>query len=155
MEIERAIEILDPNHREQYDGIEEVNEACRMGMDALKKELDAEDIITEAQREMTIYENAAEKLGRMGVIKAAASACEYLSDFLWSVSNGKTPEPAAGTGDRVVFDIAQKNARAGAEVALNMLSVVFDDCADAECEHLQELEEWIKGKRTLLDFQIE
>lgn len=37
MTIERAIEILDPNHREHYDDIETVNEACRMGMEALEK----------------------------------------------------------------------------------------------------------------------
>ena len=36
MKIERAIEILDPEHREHYDGLEEVNEACRMGMEALR-----------------------------------------------------------------------------------------------------------------------
>lgn len=36
MKIERAIEILDPEHRECYDGMDEVNEACRMGMEALK-----------------------------------------------------------------------------------------------------------------------
>ena len=38
MEIERAIEILNPEHREHYDSIETVNEACRMGMRALGKE---------------------------------------------------------------------------------------------------------------------
>lgn len=32
MTIDRAIEILDPEHRENYDGMDEVNEACRMGM---------------------------------------------------------------------------------------------------------------------------
>lgn len=37
MTIERAIEILDPEHRECYDGMDEVNEACRMGMEALKR----------------------------------------------------------------------------------------------------------------------
>ena len=37
MKIERAIEILDPEHREWYESIEPVNEACRMGMEALKK----------------------------------------------------------------------------------------------------------------------
>lgn len=36
MKIERAIEILDPEHRENYDGMDEVNEACRMGMEALE-----------------------------------------------------------------------------------------------------------------------
>ena len=34
---ERAIEILDPEHREHYESIEPVNEACRMGMDALRQ----------------------------------------------------------------------------------------------------------------------
>lgn len=37
MTIERAIEILDPEHREHYDSIETVNEACLLGIDALKK----------------------------------------------------------------------------------------------------------------------
>lgn len=36
MEIDRAIEILNPEHREHYDSIETVNEACRMGMAALE-----------------------------------------------------------------------------------------------------------------------
>ena len=38
---ERAMEILNPGHREHYDelpdGMEQVNEACRMGMDAIRK----------------------------------------------------------------------------------------------------------------------
>lgn len=34
---ERAIEILDPEHREHYDSIETVNEACRIGMRAIKE----------------------------------------------------------------------------------------------------------------------
>lgn len=37
MTIDRAIEILDPEHRENYDGMDEVNEACRMGMVALER----------------------------------------------------------------------------------------------------------------------
>ena len=37
MKIERAIEILDPEHREHYESIEPVMEACRMGMEALKR----------------------------------------------------------------------------------------------------------------------
>lgn len=36
MKIERAIEILDPEHREKYESMEPVNEACRMGMVALQ-----------------------------------------------------------------------------------------------------------------------
>lgn len=34
--VERAMQILDPTHREHYESIEPVNEACKMGMDALK-----------------------------------------------------------------------------------------------------------------------
>lgn len=37
MEIERAVEILDPEHREHYESIEPVNTACRMGMEALAR----------------------------------------------------------------------------------------------------------------------
>lgn len=32
----RAIEILDPEHMEHYENIEIVNEACRMGAEALE-----------------------------------------------------------------------------------------------------------------------
>lgn len=43
MTIERAIQILDPEHREHYDSIETVNEACRMGMAALRAQQEAEE----------------------------------------------------------------------------------------------------------------
>lgn len=36
MTIDRAIEILNPEHREHYESIDPVNEACRMGMEALE-----------------------------------------------------------------------------------------------------------------------
>lgn len=39
MTYERAAEILDPERRENYDSLETVKEACRMGMDALKKQI--------------------------------------------------------------------------------------------------------------------
>lgn len=37
MTIDRAIEILNPEHREHYDGMDEVNKACRIGMEALER----------------------------------------------------------------------------------------------------------------------
>ena len=37
MTLDRAIEILDPEHREYYESIDPVNEACRIGMNALKQ----------------------------------------------------------------------------------------------------------------------
>lgn len=39
MTVERAIEILNPDHREHYESIEPVNEACRMGVKALEKQM--------------------------------------------------------------------------------------------------------------------
>ena len=39
MTYERAVEILDPEHREHYESIDIVDEACRMGMEALKKQM--------------------------------------------------------------------------------------------------------------------
>ena len=35
MNVQRAIEILNPAHREHYESIEPVEEACRMGIAAL------------------------------------------------------------------------------------------------------------------------
>ena len=37
MTIDRAIEILNPEHREHYESIDPVIEACRMGMKALEQ----------------------------------------------------------------------------------------------------------------------
>lgn len=54
MKIERAIEILNPEHRECYQSIEEVNEACRMGMHALEsmKEMQTINIMLDAGAKM-------------------------------------------------------------------------------------------------------
>lgn len=37
MTTERAIEILDPTHREHYESIEPINEAMRMGQKAIER----------------------------------------------------------------------------------------------------------------------
>lgn len=39
MTLERAAEILDPEHREHYDSIETVNEACQIGRKAIFKQI--------------------------------------------------------------------------------------------------------------------
>ena len=69
MTIERAIEILNPEHREHYDSIETVNEACRMGMEALERtrwipvterlpeELEAVNIVWKNNNPEPYYEN--------------------------------------------------------------------------------------------------
>ena len=38
------MEILDPEHLERYDSIDIVNEACRMGIEALKKQMPLQPI---------------------------------------------------------------------------------------------------------------
>lgn len=54
--IERAIEILDPTHREHYDSIEPVNEACRMGMEALKEKLNRKITVADLDPIMPRYD---------------------------------------------------------------------------------------------------
>lgn len=41
MTIERAIEILDPEHREPYDNLRTIREAYYIGMEAMKKQIPA------------------------------------------------------------------------------------------------------------------
>lgn len=51
MTIDRAIEILDPEHQECYDGMDEVNEACRMGMEALERFQEREKHVVYLQKQ--------------------------------------------------------------------------------------------------------
>lgn len=37
MTLDRAIEILDPEHREHFESVDPIDEACRIGMNALKQ----------------------------------------------------------------------------------------------------------------------
>lgn len=64
MKVERAIEILDPEHRELYDSIEPVNEACRMGMEALKKIADGR-LVEVVRCKDCIYRNHVTKFCHM------------------------------------------------------------------------------------------
>ena len=50
--VERAIEILDPTHREHYDSIDVVNEACKMGMEALALKKTMSQRIAELEAEI-------------------------------------------------------------------------------------------------------
>lgn len=51
---ERAIEILNPEHREHYDSIETVNEACRMGMESLKKQIPKKPLVLKNDEDIKI-----------------------------------------------------------------------------------------------------
>lgn len=119
MKIERAIEILNPEHREQYDSLETVNEACRMGMEALKAQLAAEDeTMTAAQQEMAIYEAAVQTYGANAQILIAIEEMAELTKALLESINEE---------------------RADVEIMLNQLHVIFGDCSDWESIKLSRL----------------
>lgn len=129
MTIERAMEILNPDHRECYEGLDEVNEACRMGMAALKEGLDRENQ-ADAQAEVKLYEKLIEKYGAAKVLYQAELA---LHDLLCDMEEVRWRRASAERQKRMV-----KN-RAAAEIALNVLSVIYGDCAEEECALLDEL----------------
>lgn len=131
MTIERAMEILDPEHREQYESVGPVNEACRMGMDALKEKLDRE-AQAEAQAEVKLYERLIEKYGAGKVLYQAELA---LHDLLCDMEEVRWRRASAERQERMVRN------RAAAEIALNVLSVIYGDCAEEECALLDELAE--------------
>lgn len=129
MTIERAMEILNPDHRECYEGLDEVNEACRMGMAAMKEGLDRENQ-ADAQAEVKLYEKLIEKYGAGKVLYQAELA---LHDLLCDMEEVRWRRASAERQKRMV-----KN-RAAAEIALNVLSVIYGDCAEEECALLDEL----------------
>lgn len=51
---ERAIEILNPEHREYYDSIETVNEACRMGMEAIGYRIKKKPLIIKNDKDIKV-----------------------------------------------------------------------------------------------------
>lgn len=51
---ERAIEILNPEHREHYDSIETVNEACRMGMEAIGYRIKKKPLIIKHDKDIKL-----------------------------------------------------------------------------------------------------
>lgn len=64
MENERAIEILDPEHREAYESLEPVNEACRMGVEALRRRVGTSRISRRTGRRKTAGTSAPAAGGR-------------------------------------------------------------------------------------------
>ena len=65
---ERAIEILDPEHRGHYESIEPMEQACRIGIKAIKrvKELEAENAELRAtlSKMETVEKELRERLGK-------------------------------------------------------------------------------------------
>lgn len=138
MELTRAIEILDPEHVEHYTeregGLEEVNEACRMGMEALKEKLAAEESLSGAQWEMRLYEGAVEVYGKKNQVEDAARKLAKLVKELLNFAHSKEPDGLKETVN---------NARADAEIALNTLAVIFGDCSELEYQKLLEMGKWL------------
>lgn len=94
MTIDRAIEILDPEHRECYDGMDEVNEACRMGMEALERtrwipcseRLPESDEVWQIHRSIPIQVSG--HLGRYGR-NAVVTVADYCHEQkVWSMDGG-------------------------------------------------------------------
>lgn len=135
MELTRAIEILDPEHREQYDSLEEVNEACRMGMEALKAQLAEGDELEDARREMAIYEEAVEKYGKIAQID---QAIEEMGELIVALNKFKRHLRFA-YGDYEEIMAAVQEERADVEIMLYQLHVIFGDCSDWECYKLEQL----------------
>lgn len=80
---ERAVEILDPTHREQYsdlpDGMEQINEACRMGMEALKKRRPRKPVFNE-----TRFRHRGRLIGECTTLEAAYN-CPSCNTTLWKL----------------------------------------------------------------------
>lgn len=131
MELTRAIEILDPEHREQYKSLEEVEDACRMGMEALKAQLAAADeTMTVAQQEMAIYEAAVQTYGANAQILIAVEEMAELTKALLKFIR---------YGDRPAVLESINEERADVEIMLNQLHVIFGDCSDWESIKLSRL----------------
>lgn len=139
MDIQRAIEILDPEHRERYDSLEEVNEACRMGMEALKAQLAAEDeTMTAAQQEMAIYEAAVQTYGANAQILIAVEEMAELTKALLKFIR---------YGDRPAVLESINEERADVEIMLNQLHVIFGDCSDWESIKLSRLADRLEAEK--------
>jgi len=130
--LDRAIEILNPEHREGHPNMDEINEACRMGMEAMQELRDRENAenIQAAQAEMAIYEAAVQRFGEQAqILIAVEEMAELTKALLKYIRYG---------GAREVLDsIAEE--RADVEIMLNQLHVIFGDNSEWECKKLDRL----------------
>lgn len=129
MKIERAIEILNPEHRE-----------CYSGMEALVRQMEEENDLSSARKEMELYEKAVEKDGEIGTVDGAFRKMEKLAVAL--VEHKELLIHGKGETERVLENV--QKARAGMEIALNKLHVLFGDCSDFEVRELEKLERSLK-----------
>lgn len=108
MKIDRAIEIFDTEHRENYDGMDEVNEACWMGMEALERTrwipcskklpLDGENVLLWDAIEGDVFTGAL--LGGVFWVDGFED-----KDFVWNITHWMPlPEPPKEGGNENAAD---------------------------------------------------
>lgn len=76
MTTERAIEILNPEHREHYESMEPVNEACRMAISALEKQIPKK--VNRDEYECPICNSEIDESDAGGLWDLAAEICDSI-----------------------------------------------------------------------------
>lgn len=113
---ERAMEILDPDHREHYESIEPINEACRIGIKAIKRVKDFAEVFTPSH-----------------IVK---DMCDLIPEEVWNNIESTFLEPACGNGNFLAEIFARKlanckNERDGLKA---LSSIVGIDIQADNCE---------------------
>lgn len=108
----RGKQILDPEHREHYDGLEEVNEACGMGMAALRiaKEIAVDNDLPYDLREAAeLMERGVYLPGHRGAMRRAAELLERMNLLCAeSDADGSTVKTLCG-GKVVMMDTSRRS----------------------------------------------
>lgn len=93
MKIERAIEILDPEHRENYDGMDEVNEACRMGMEALERTrwIPCSERLPEDDKKVLVYIPPRDGTTQYGYYIAQMREVKGNAENFWGIQTADSP----------------------------------------------------------------
>ena len=130
--LDRAIEILNPEHREDHPNMDAINEACRMGMEAMQELRDRENAenIQAAQAEMAIYEAAVQRFGEQAqILIAVEEMAEPTKALLKYIRYG---------GAREVLDsIAEE--RADVEIMLEQLRIIYGNRSEVDTIKAEKL----------------
>lgn len=137
MTIDRAIEILYPNHREHYDGIDEVNEACLMGMKALAKQKPLRPIKRRGIMRDKRYSYIANYYGMtaqlLQTIEECAELIQAINKYMRALSNVKKA-PCGSEEYQAVKDARLNVAEEAADVQImvNQISILLGINAEIE-----------------------
>lgn len=106
---ERAIEILNPEHREHYKSIEAVNVACRMAISALEKQIPDD-----------IYEKAVIKFGKTPQL---IMAMEEMSELIQALSKDIRGKHNENNISEEIADV---------EIMLAQLKIIYQNDAEVK-----------------------